>query len=381
MRVWLWLFVLLATPVMAQQSPVADIGRVLDANQLGASDAFAKQLAARGKIPYLSALSGNLSGQADLASSMAQGTTDWTKVDFGPDFSTLDQDGRFASAVANALKTHSVTFQAFAPIPGLGFEPAKEDTQKDVQGRIRVFGFPVGKDDPYADAVMLLGENEELCSGILVDPGHVLTAAHCACHHAVSKVVFGQSLAALQHPDKVITVVKIDQMIGCDAAPENGDLALATLEHTMNSVAVRPFASKDTLDKSLFVRLVGFGETRNGFAGKKLYTDAFIASIDCTGTVVAQGIGVGGLQDKDFYGCKPGSELVAGGLDRDTCFGDSGGPGYVFGPNAELEIAVATSRGVRGSETCGRGGIYSRLSDQGVLTWLQTVGVHVTVAQ
>ena len=88
------------------------------------------------------------------------------------------------------------------------------------------------------------------------------------------------------------------------------------------------------------------------------------------------------VTDADFYGCKPGAEIVSSepGAGRDSCPGDSGGP-LLIGPQfisspkvpeEELRLAGIASRPIKNAAepVCGDGGIYVRITD-GVIDWIK----------
>jgi hypothetical protein len=64
-----------------------------------------------------------------------------------------------------------------------------------------------------------------------------------------------------------------------------------------------------------------------------------IASYQCDGTASV------GIPDSQIYRCKSVHELVAAGLNRDTCGGDSGGGIYVFGPDNNIFFWSDLARG------------------------------------
>lgn len=97
--------------------------------------------------------------------------------------------------------------------------------------------------------------------------------------------------------------------------------------------------------------------------------DIVVASYDCKGAAA----GGGGK-----YGCTPDTEMIAAGLNRDTCGGDSGGPVYILGQDINLYLAAVTSRSVDPSGACGKGGIYAKLTVPKVKQWLIEGGVAAT---
>ncbi len=206
-----------------------------------------------------------------------------------------------------------------------------------LSGLLRVWhGAPVVKPDPYPETVMVIGGGG-LCSGILVTPNLVITAAHCFCDNINSEVSVGTSLLDVSDRSKV-DVANSKSHIPCDQLKtasniRKGDMAVYSLTTPLSSVPVRHIASEQTLRAAASVRAVGFGKTIQGPPGVKFAVDVVIASYDCT-----EG-GATGL------GCAPNSEFIAAGMNRDTCEGDSGGPVYVLGGDVSLYVAGLKVRG------------------------------------
>lgn len=136
-------------------------------------------------------------------------------------------------------------------------------------------------------------------------------------------------------------------------------------------------ATTDQIAASTSGRAVGFGKTENAGAGRKFKVDIPFASNNCAGRVVTP---EGTEPDRDYYGCAPNGELVAGipRLGKDTCNGDSGGPLFVEVAGGGLALAGTTSRAVsrEGLASCGDGGIYVRV-DGASLDWIRKQGVLV----
>ena len=73
-----------------------------------------------------------------------------------------------------------------------------------------VNGRPVRLEETYAQHTVGLGQSEIMCSGVIIDGSHVITAAHCLNEVAHGKVYFGTNqknfifrsvIAATIHPD------------------------------------------------------------------------------------------------------------------------------------------------------------------------------------
>ena len=147
-----------------------------------------------------------------------------------------------------------------------------------------------------------------------------------------------------------------------------GDVALLKLTTSATQEA-RAMSSLPDLQAAASVRAVGFGRSELGGIGIKYMVDIVIASYQCNGTTL------NGRSDSQVYRCRPSHELVAAGLNRDTCGGDSGGPVFVFGPDTKPYLAGVTSRATDAGGRCGPGGIYVIPAAPPVRAWLEARGV------
>jgi hypothetical protein len=147
------------------------------------------------------------------------------------------------------------------------------------------------------------------------------------------------------------------------------DIAVLVLTRAA-AAAPRPIATGwarlDVVDGAT-VQLVGFGAIDRDstmFVPQLQEVETTITDADCSG-----GNGcLGAVQ--------PAGELGAGGMGRDTCLGDSGGPLYLKTPYGDF-LAGITSRAFADAVfTCQDGGIYVRPDK--IVDWIEeTVGVPV----
>jgi V8-like Glu-specific endopeptidase len=241
-------------------------------------------------------------------------------------------------------------------------------------------GVPITSTDLFRDTVAIIGNNK-ICSGTLIAPDLVVTAAHCYCDGVMDQVIFGVSAFA---PTDRINIVKEQSLLftsGPDQAAQRcaqikqdlslGDLALMKLEKP-TTAPPREIGGLPMVMNSASVRAVGFGQNNSagtgGVIGVKYQVNIVIASYQCGGTTALN------IPDNQVFRCKNPYELVAAGLNRDTCGGDSGGPVYVSAQNTKIYLVGVTSRAVDPNGKCGPGGIYVLLGAPPIRAWLEAQG-------
>jgi endonuclease G len=198
------------------------------------------------------------------------------------------------------------------------------------------------------------------CTGVLVAPQVVLTAAHCGAQ--ITRVLLKGNNVRLTGSDSV--VVPVRQAVvhpGYRAHPWNENDVNVLILARPADVAPVPIATPEQLRQTSQVQLVGFGYNDpvrpEGFGQKRQVT------VDVGFLRVAPDeTDLGPLER--LHGFHAEYEFTAGrkGLGRDSCNGDSGGPAYVIsGADGSRAVAGLTSRATHDATVnCGDGGIYVR---------------------
>jgi hypothetical protein len=215
-----------------------------------------------------------------------------------------------------------------------------------------------GKNEIGFKAVVLsLSANQELCTGSLIAPNLVLTAAHCIFDRSTMQDNFAQSVSigsrlgggmqievakSIAHPEYKKPKGEADY--------ENYDIALLVLRNPVIGIDPLPISAlraQAFIGKELLA--VGFGlnnEARQSGAGIKRSVSLTV-SREIEGRFVAE---------------KNGNDI------QDTCSGDSGGPGFV-NINGTWTILGTVKRG----EIEGCIGLTYYVQVAGHLTWINRI--------
>ncbi len=186
-----------------------------------------------------------------------------------------------------------------------------------------------------------------LCTGTLIAPQVVLTAAHCIPPDTDVEemgVFFGTSMTKQQ----MASVVRFGLYPGAcvdDCKTDAYDFAFIEIREAVGGVTIiPPLTTQEEWDEAMApgmpVTLVGFGAVRDEEKeGEPPLMDAERGFKRVVETVIDE--------------IKPsGVEFVAGETGKDTCGGDSGGPVFVQLADGGWRQVGVTSRGVR---PCGTG--------------------------
>lgn len=265
-----------------------------------------------------------------------------------------------------------------------------EQAQMATNPNARITHGRVATECDFPNAVVIRnGIGSILCTGVLVDPKTVLTAAHCACDFSVMDRNAARSVrikAAMSTGDGR-PQVKLDldrlpvihQGFDCrqrfSRSDFGRDLSLFFLATALPSPAAPECAKPKPAPivptgvflsrEARVVTAVGFGRDENRQLGQKKWANIPIVSKICGDDIA-----------RAKFKCLPGRETVLADSEllRDTCGGDSGGPVFLKSGGQHF-LAAITSRAVRGS-ACGPGGIYT-LVTPAVVNWMKDNGVDV----
>lgn len=217
------------------------------------------------------------------------------------------------------------------------------------------------KPGDWPDIVAVLTEDGSLCSGTLIAPDLVLTAAHCIGGKPAEVILDTVDLAKSGGERVAVKWSK--------AYPKwesQYDVGLVMLDHAVAEMP-RAFATGCGASHARLVRgakltVAGFGlTTRSAMDNNTKLHAASIGVVD----------GACASDPSCNTAIAPGGEFTAGGQGTDACFGDSGGPVYIATAGGPALIGVV-SRGLASfGDPCGDGGVFVR-ADQ-VIDWIESV--------
>lgn len=234
--------------------------------------------------------------------------------------------------------------------------------------------------DSYPYVVALLKKGSVSCTGVLISPNNILTAAHCLCDSLPDEAFIGTSIydgdvsdIGFKRRIELSDSVSFMQHAFCSARTPftvNPHLDLATIktQHPIELGSRFTFDIKNhiaTPPTNTTSTIVGFGASSQSNSGG-VKRRAFVQTKPCDSSNIVT------------TDCLLGKERVAineTSQDVDTCKGDSGGPLLFSNPTRTTKLAGITSRRISQSleKFCGSGGVYVSLNQPSVLSWLHNM--------
>ena len=188
------------------------------------------------------------------------------------------------------------------------------------------------KEDGYPSAGVLIRDGEQHCSGVVIAPRWILTAAHCVAGAIPQFFGVGRKLGDL---DDVVRLKQIYTHPDYDPETNVHDISLIELEENISAPIAFVNRNLDT-SAPLPSTLVGYGTTDSRGAVGNGRKRSVVVTFN------------------EFSETQMGYENLGGS----ACFGDSGGPAYLQRPDGAEVVAGVTSYG---DSNCAEFGVYVRV--------------------
>jgi secreted trypsin-like serine protease len=228
----------------------------------------------------------------------------------------------------------------------------------------RMVGGTIVKPGTYSECC-LIGQkfpnqqSQWFCTGVLIHPRIVLSAAHCHQPPGLIANVVALNCDNKDQLGKAEIISARRTVVHPNYASSDGlhDISVLILRKAATKSAPVPYASTAEISVATRTTLVGFGNddanSSRGF-GVKREVEVDITSIRRSPN--------DDLDDaEEEFGFESDLEFVAGGGGFDSCNGDSGGPAYIS-VGGTRKVAGLTSRAKRNAtKPCGEGGVYTRV--------------------
>ncbi len=224
-----------------------------------------------------------------------------------------------------------------------------------------VIGGKPDTDNKFPDCVAI--GNAQLgyfCSGSLVAPNKVVTAHHCT--GAITHIYIGLTAPAAGQTPTSGHVYEVESEKAHPDAPgvdPPHDILVLTLKEDVDPTHAKPraLASEAVCKAAKWGFIVGYGDSQISPIGTSGFGTRRTSPVPLVpGSLSSQQVAAA-------FGCAFGFEFATGNMEgQASCFGDSGGPVYVWDESAgDWRVAGAVSRAlpgdIAGAEVCGWGAV------------------------